>query len=179
VQGAKLGHAPVGRQPGDLGGERRPVVPAGEVGLDRAQLRVSAEQHRPVVRVGGGKGRLVELLPEQPAFVRVGPGARSAAPDPAVAQQELRQPVPGPGPVFDHVGTGAAQIPHGFLLDGRDANGDQLAGAVQPGQPAAVPRIGLDPIPGAVGDQRRRDHLAADAHVGKQPGELEPVGPAS
>jgi hypothetical protein len=100
----------------------------------------------------------------------------TAAPDPAVAQQELRQPVPRPGPVFDHVGTGAAQVPHGFLPDGRDADGDQLAGAVQPRQPAAVPRIGLDPIPRCDRDQRRRDHLAADAHVGKQPGQLEPGG---
>jgi hypothetical protein len=49
-----------------------------------------------------------------------------------VAQQELAQPVPRPGAVGDHVGAGTAQVPDGFLPDGRDADGDQLAGAVQP-----------------------------------------------
>jgi hypothetical protein len=49
-----------------------------------------------------------------------------------VAQQELAQPVPRAGEVFDHVGAGAAQVPHRFLLEGGDADSDQLAGAVQP-----------------------------------------------
>src|SRR6266545_7708421 len=55
-----------------------------------------------------------------------------------------------------------------------DANGNQLAGAVQPGQPPAVTTVGLDLVTGCFGDQRRRDHLAADAHAVQQPGELEP-----
>jgi hypothetical protein len=45
-------------------------------------------------------------------------------------------------------------------------------GPVQPGQPATVARVGLDPITGRGGDQRRRDHLATDPHAVKQPGEL-------
>jgi hypothetical protein len=53
-------------------------------------------------------------------------------------------PVPRPGEIFDHVGSGAAQVPDGLLLEGGDADGDQPAGAVQPGQPAAVPPVGLD-----------------------------------
>jgi hypothetical protein len=48
---AKLGHPAVGGQPGDLGGERWPIVPAGKVGLDRDQLRVAALQRRTIVRV--------------------------------------------------------------------------------------------------------------------------------
>jgi hypothetical protein len=56
-------------------------------------------------------------------------------------------------------------------LHGRNT-GNQLAGAVQPSQPAAVPRIGLDPIPRCGGDQRRRDHLTAHVHGFHQPGEL-------
>jgi hypothetical protein len=65
-----------------------------------------------------------------------------------VAQQELAKPVPRPGEVFDHVGPSAAQIPHGLLVHGRDADTDQLASAVQPGQPAAVTLVGLDLVAG-------------------------------
>ena len=49
--------------------------------------------------------------------------------------------------------------------------GDQLAGAVQPGLPAAVALVGLDLVTRRFGDQRRRDHVAADLHAGKQPGQ--------
>jgi hypothetical protein len=36
------------------------------------------------------------------------------------------------GAVLDQVGAGSAQVPHRFLGDGRDADSDQFAGAVQP-----------------------------------------------
>jgi len=91
-----------------------------------------------------------------------------------VAQQELVQPVPSAGAVSDHVGAGTAQIPHRFLGDGGDADSDQLAGAVQPSQPPAVTLVGLDLVTGRPGDQRRRDHLAADTQLFQQPGQLEP-----
>ena len=90
-----------------------------------------------------------------------------------MAQQELAEPVPRPGEVFDHVGSGAAQVPHRLLLDGGDADTDQLAGAMQPGQPAAVPPVGLDLVARCPRDQRRGDHLAADPHALHQPGQLE------
>jgi hypothetical protein len=90
-----------------------------------------------------------------------------------VAQQELAQPVPRPGEVFDHVGAGAAQIPHRLLLGAGDADSDQLTGAVQPGQPPAVTPVGLDLVAGCPRDQRRGDHLAADSHALQQPGQLE------
>ncbi len=89
-----------------------------------------------------------------------------------MAEQELTQPMPGPGPILDQVGAGAAQVPDRFFLDGGDADGDQLAGAVQPRQPAAVPPVGLDPIAGGLGDQRGRDHLAAHVHAVQQPGQV-------
>jgi hypothetical protein len=50
-----------------------------------------------------------------------------------------------PGAVLDHVGPGPAQIPHRLLGHGRDADGDQFPGPVQPGQPPAVPTVGLGP----------------------------------
>jgi hypothetical protein len=43
-----------------------------------------------------------------------------------------------------------------------DADGDQLAGAVQPRQPAAVAPVGLDLVAGCSRDERGRDHLAGN-----------------
>jgi hypothetical protein len=76
----------------------------------------------------------------------------------------------GASAVGDHVGSGTAQVADGFLGWGGDANGDQLASPVQPGQPPAVTGIGLDPVTGGGGDQRGGDHLAADPHRRQQPG---------
>jgi hypothetical protein len=44
---------------------------------------------------------------------------------------------------------------------------------MQPGQPAAVPPVGLDLVARCPRDQRRGDHLAADPHAVQQPGQLE------
>jgi hypothetical protein len=59
--------------------------------------------------------------------------------------------MPGPGAILDQIGAGAAQVPDRFFLHGGDADGDQLAGPVQPRQPAAVPPVGLDLVAGALG----------------------------
>ena len=90
-----------------------------------------------------------------------------------MAQQEFPQPVARTGEVFHHVASGAAKIPDGLLLDGWDADADQLAGAVQPGQPPAIPPVGLDLVARRLGDQRRGDHLAAHVQAVQQPGQLE------
>jgi hypothetical protein len=82
--------------------------------------------------------------------------------------------MPRPRAIFHQVGAGAAQVAHRFLPDGGDANGDQLAGAVQPGQPPAVTLVGLDLVTGRLGDQRRGDHLAAHPHAVQQPSQLKP-----
>jgi hypothetical protein len=152
--------------------ERRPRHPAGKIRLDRVQLGVADLDHGQVVAERLGHGGLVEPLGSQPGLVGVGLG-RPAPPGPPVAQQELAEPVPRPGEVLDHVGSGAAQIPHRLLLEGGDADSHQLAGAVQPGQPAAVPPVGLDLVARCPGDQRRGDHLAADPHALQQPGQPE------
>jgi hypothetical protein len=112
-------------------GERWRVVPAGQVGLDRRQGRVAGVQHRPVVRIGGRQRRVAEALGKQPALMGQRPGV-AAPPDPPVTQQELPEPMPRAGAVPDHVGTGAAQVPDCFFLNGGDADRHQLAGAVQP-----------------------------------------------
>jgi hypothetical protein len=143
-------------------GQRRPVIPDGQVGLDCLQCCVTGSQHRPVVRVGRGQGRLLEALGKQPALVGQRPGV-ATPPGPAVAQQELAQPMAGAGAVFDHVGTGSAQIPDRFLLGGRDADGDQFSGPVQPRQPPTVPPVGLDPVAGALGISEGRSPGSAPA----------------
>jgi hypothetical protein len=122
----------VGGQPSDLPVERWAVAPAGKVGLHGIGLRVADLDHGQVVPERLGHGGLVEPLGAKPRLVLERPG-RPAPPHPPVAQQELPQPVAGPGEVLDHVGSGAAQVPHRLLLDGGDTEGgDQLAGAVQP-----------------------------------------------
>jgi hypothetical protein len=45
-----------------------------------------------------------------------------------VAQQELAQPMPRAGAVVDQVGAGAAQVAHGLLGWGGNADGHQLPG---------------------------------------------------
>src|SRR5215217_3214931 len=90
-----------------------------------------------------------------------------------MAQQEFPQPVARTGEVFHHVASSAAKIPDGLLLDGWDADADQLAGAVQPGQPPAIPPVGFDLVARRLGDQRRGDHLAAHVQAVEQPGQLE------
>jgi hypothetical protein len=61
-----------------------------------------------------------------------------------VAQQEGLQPSASPAAVIDQISAGAAQVPDRLLPRGGDADGDQLAGAVQPGQAPAVAPVGLD-----------------------------------
>jgi hypothetical protein len=85
----------------------------------------------------------------------------------------------GPHAVLDHVAPGAAQVPHRLLGPGGDADGDQLGGPVQPGQPPAVTAVSLDPVAGGLGDQRGRDHLAADPMLCSSRASSKPVGPAS
>jgi hypothetical protein len=136
--------------------------------FDHGQVMVERLCHR----------RLVEPLGSQPRLVGVGPG-RPATPGAAVAQQELAQPVPRPGEVFDHVGPSAAQIPHGLLVHGRDADTDQLAGAVQPGQSAAVTLVGLDLVAGRSGISDGAITWQLTLMLCNSRASSNPVGPAS
>jgi hypothetical protein len=68
-------------------GERRPVIPAGQVGPDRLQLRVANLQHRPVVRIGRGRaGSWKRCASSQRSWS----GSRRSRPArPGMTQQEL------------------------------------------------------------------------------------------
>jgi hypothetical protein len=123
------------------------------------------------VAEGGLQLGVVEVLGAQPALVLAGPAGPSPV-DPAVPQQEGLEPPASPAAVIVQVGAGPAQVPDRFLTRGGDADGDQLAGAVQARQAAAVAPVGLDLVPGRSGDERWRDHLAGDPLAVQQPGQL-------
>jgi hypothetical protein len=93
---------------------------------------------------GGLQPGVVEVLGAQPALVLAGPAGPGPI-DATVPQQEGLQPSASPAAVVDQVGAGPAQVPDRFLASGGDADGDQLAGAVQPRQPPAVASVGLGP----------------------------------
>jgi hypothetical protein len=122
----------------------------GQVGLDGGDLGVAAGHQRPVVAEGGLQLGVVKALGAQPALVLAGPAGTGAI-DATMAQQEGLQPPAGAAAVIDQVGPGPAQVPDRLLARGGDADGDQLAGAVQPRQPTAVAPVGLGPYPRRLG----------------------------
>ena len=85
---------------------------------------------------------------------------RSVAPHSSVAQQELREPVPSPSQVLDHVTAGPAQITDRLLGRRRHTDRCQLTRPVQPSQASRVALVGLDPITTTFGHQRRCHHIA-------------------
>jgi hypothetical protein len=80
---------------------------------------------------GGLELLVVEALGAQPAPVLAGPAGPGAI-DTTVPEQQRLQPSASPAAVIDQVGACAAQIPDRLLVGFGDADGDQLAGAVQP-----------------------------------------------
>jgi hypothetical protein len=149
-QRPQLANPAVGGQTSHRVGEGRLGGRVGQVGLDGRDLGVAGGRHCPVVGEGGLQLWVVELLGAQPALVLAGPAGPGAI-DAAVAQQEGLQPSASPAAVIDQVGPGAAQVPDRFFMGFWDADGDQLAGAVQPGQAAAVAPVGLGPCPRPLG----------------------------
>src|SRR5450755_4406004 len=162
-QAGELGDAPVAAQPGDQRSQRLAARPRRQLGLDRVQLRPAGVQRRPVVREPRGQRRLIEALPGDPPLVRLRPG-RPGPPDPAVPHQHRGDPLLRPLAVRQQRRPGPDQVPDRLLRRGRHPDRRQLPGPVQPGQPARVPLIGLDPLPGPARDQRRRDHITGHPH---------------
>lgn len=110
------------------------------------------------------------MVPERPVL--------PVTPDSPVAQEELVEPVLGPGAVEHHVGPGSAQVPHRLLSNGGDPHGGELAGAQQQGQALGVPAVGLHPVRGSHGDERWGHHLAAHPEAAEQAGQLVAGGAA-
>lgn len=96
---------------------------------------------------GGLQGRAVKVLPMQPRVVGVGP-CLPAGVDQAVAQQELRDPVPDPHEIRADVLAGAHQIPGSLIGVARDPHWCYLSQHGQPGQMLGIAGIGLHPVHG-------------------------------
>jgi hypothetical protein len=58
-----------------------------------------------------------------------------------------------------------------------DVNGREFSGAVEAGQLHPVTLVGLDLVPGLLGDERGRDDLTGVAELGQPPVENETGGP--
>ena len=170
------GHAPVTAQPGHRLGERSLGEVSPQVALDRGHLGVEGEEHRAVAGEGAGEGLVTEGHLGQPGLVTHRP-VGAVTKDHTMAEQELDQPVPGPGPVDHQIAAGAAQVADGFFGLGRNAHRGQLADPIELGQPPGVPAVGLDPGTGGHRDQRRGDDLAGHPQALEQTGQGVAGGP--
>jgi hypothetical protein len=108
-----------------------------------------------------------------------GPGEETSSEDQPLAQQQLRQPMPGPQQIRGGVFAGSDQVSGCLLGLGRDPHPRQLPDVQQPGQPFGVAPVGLDPIPGRAFQLGRRHHHTAHPGRLKCPASPNPVGPAS
>jgi hypothetical protein len=140
-----------GRRPGGPR-HRRTVaaIPAGQVGLDRLQRGVAGIQHRPVVAVGCGQGRVVEAAGQQPALMAT---VQAVAPPrhtwPWRNKNLLRRAGPGSGRRPGRRGPGTAPAPPPRPRS--DPDGDQLPGTVPAGNRRQSRLSVLTRSPGAVG----------------------------
>jgi membrane protein len=121
--------------------------------------------------------RIVETLARQPGAMELGPRGLALAKDPAVAHQLLEHPVTRRHPRATHVIAAAQQIPQPLELQGRRMHEPQHAGAIQRHELLRVSAVGLDAIPGADRDQRRRDHVARHSDLRQQPPPRKPARP--
>ncbi len=115
--------------------------------------------------------------PEPPPGQNAGYAAAPRAPGPGrvlphqtVAQQQLRQPMPGPHQITPGVLPGPHQIPSRLLGLTRNPDHRHLPDPQQPRHPHRIPPIGLDPITRRPLNLRRRHHLAAHPRPPATPG---------
>ena len=135
---------------------------------------------RSLVEVDGGDvvfehavvGGVRELEAAQVVLVALGPVGLAVV---AVAEpaQQGEQPGFGAAEVIDGIGAGAAEVADGFVDRVGDVDGDEVVGAEDFGELGGVALVGLDPVAGTRGDQRRGDDIATDAHLQKPPGDPE------
>ena len=122
--------------------------------------------------VGGLQGRIIKVLPVQPGVVGICPGL-SAGVDQTMAQQELRDPVPGPHQVRRGRPRGHAPDPGQPHPRGQEPVRGYLSEQGQPGQMLGVAGIGLHPVSGRPLKLRRCRNQALDPCTGQYPGQSE------
>ncbi len=96
---------------------------------------------------------------------------------PAVAGEELQEPVPPAEEILLQVFSAAEEIPDGLLGLVGHPDGGELPGPEEADELGGVPAVGLDPLPGLAGGERRGHDLAGDAESGELAVEIVPRGP--
>jgi hypothetical protein len=119
----------------------------------------------------GLQRRIRETLPAQPPAV-LGRPVLAGPPDPAVPQQHRQQSLLRPFQIGHQITANPHQVSHRLLRRRGHPDRGQLPGPIQPGQAGGVPPVGLDPIPTALGNQRRSDHLTGHPQARQQPVQL-------
>jgi len=87
--------------------------------------------------------------------MRLGPG-RATRVDAAMTEQKRQQLLARPPQRFHRTFASAHQLADGFVSNIWDPNWRQFACSMELGQAQGVAPVGLDPIPRALRDQRRR-----------------------
>ena len=77
-----------------------------------------------------------------------------------MTEQKFREAVSRAEQIGTDVFATAQQIAGGLFLLGGNVNGGERTGAIEHGELARIPTVGLNPIASAPRDERRRDHLA-------------------
>ena len=159
----------------------QPVHHGSELGIGghRCDRRIQTipegqgSQHGLVLSVESHPGRRVgKVLAGQPRVVSTRPG-RPAGVDDAVAQQQLRDPVPGAHQVPAAVLPRPHQVPGGFLLHPWNRHRGDLIQAQQSRQVHRVPGVGLHPVARGALQLRRGRHHAPDPIGVQRPGQSE------
>ena len=148
-----------------------------QLGVEHSELPVQPvemDQHllqRPVREL------VAEALAGDPRAMHLRPLRLALTVDTTVAQQLLGDTVTRRRPGAAQIVAAAHQVPEAFGLRRRWLHEGQLAGAAQAHELLRVAAVGLDAIPGADRDQRRRDNVARHPETGQQPVQVEPAGP--
>ena len=98
----------------------------------------------------------------QPAIESLAPRGLAGIAN-VVPQQETLELMPGLGTGVDRILARAGKVANRLVGRIRNPYRAQLPGTRELGQPQAIPVVGLDAVPGALRDQRRRNHLAVIA----------------
>jgi hypothetical protein len=77
-----------------------------------------------------------------------------------MTEQKFGQPMPRAEQIRANVFPTPEQIPGGFFSFIRDVNGGECAGSIENSELARIATIGLDPVAGTAGNQRRGNDLA-------------------
>ncbi|AKH99663.1 hypothetical protein IMCC20628_00945 [Hoeflea sp. IMCC20628] len=110
---------------------------------------------------------LLEPQPSQPPTMHLRPGGAVIVE--AVAQQKSGELLAGLPQATNRGQTCATEIPHRLMGKVGNPYRCQLASPMQLRQIDGIPAVGLDPIPGFAGDQRRSDHHAVVPRSGQLP----------